>query len=151
MVKTRMQNNSGLAARLALIGLCVTLALLLVRGGLSWARGVEVARSTRLGYTVVVHKELQQRYKSDPVAYLADSGEDRSTLDFTFTVYGPQGAPATSFRCTNPAFEGWGQAKVRVRWLSVPQQRQPARFAVNFDGYDALDCQLGQNPVWKRH
>lgn len=117
---------------------------------LVWMRGIVVARSTHDGYTVVVRKQPQTRYFSDPVAYFADSGEDRSVLDFSFAVYGPSGREITTFRCTNPAFEGWNHANIQIHWKSVPKfQPQARHFTVDFDGYSAVECRFGHNAKWR--
>ncbi len=81
-----MPNKFDFAKRVIGIGVPTIVALFLIRGCLYWTRGIEVARSTRNGYSVVVRKSPQTRYASNPIAYLADSGEDRSYLKFSFTV-----------------------------------------------------------------
>lgn len=134
-------------AKWAVIAILLALPL---RSYLFWTRGTVVARSTHDGYTVVVRKQPQPRYRFSPVAYFADSGEDRSVLDFSFDVYAPDGNEITSFNCTNPAFYGWNHADIQIRWKPVPKyQPQARRFTVDFDGYSAVECRFGHNAQWR--
>ena len=144
MQKTKFKS----LAKWAIIAALLALPL---RNYLFWMRGIVVARSTNDGYTVIVRKQPQMRYRFSPIDYLTDSGEDRSVLDFTFEVYSSGGSEVTTFHCTNPAFESWNRADIQIKWKPVPKsQPQARRFTVDFDGYSAVECRFGHSANWRR-
>lgn len=126
--------------------LSIVILVLPVLWWVRWTRGQEVARSRHEHYTVVIHQAPQPRFWFNLIGYWADSGEYRSTLIYSFTVYSDhKTAPITSFSTPNTAFESWETATIKVKW------RSSDHFVIRFDNFDTFDCKFeqGRSAVWR--